>query len=258
MDTTNLWQQDKFTKIPNAIIGFILHDCKYLPEARIVLFIARISIGFRGRTKTNKRLDYTDFAKEIGYSVSTVCRMIERLLRAEKIYRFDPEGYHFYYSLQPPDAKSVSVDAKKPTVDEKDHVTGEKMPDKSFALMQRQAPRAPQATSLSTDGYDKGPQHTNLETKHDTAKKALKKDIKESFKEKTAGSAPASAEASASPALENPVSKREPLTAMELAMAKRFYGNDLEEFAHQLRRCGCSDEEIKRYWEETQKTATER
>ena len=58
------------------------------------------------------------------------------------------------------------------------------------------------------------------------------------------GSAPASSEASASPASKNSI------TDQELALAKRFYGSNHEEFMFQLKRCGCNAEEAQRHWEE--------
>lgn len=66
----------------------------------------------------------------------------------------------------------------------------------------------------------------------------------------TTGSAPASAKAPTLPASENSTTKRNSATAQELALAKRFYGNDPKEFASQLRRCGCNEKEIEQHWKE--------
>ena len=103
VNTRNLWSASRFTQTPNEVIRWVCREAKSVAEIRMVLLIARLSCGFKKRS-TIGRYCLGDFAGELGCHVSTVQRAVKRLQKVERIFRFDPQGDHFYYSLYDPDA----------------------------------------------------------------------------------------------------------------------------------------------------------
>lgn len=134
MNTSNLWQAGSFTRLPNDVTEWILHKSETVSEIKIVLFIARLSCGF-DRWKTNGRLCLGDFAAELGCNVSTASRTIAKLLKAGRVYRFDPQGPYHYYSLYS-DAKAHEASAKRHAPDTKDRATDAREARSPFAPMQ--------------------------------------------------------------------------------------------------------------------------
>ena len=134
MNTTRLWQAGSFTRLPNDVAEWLLHQAATLSEVKIVLLIARLSCGF-DRWKTNGRLCLGDFAAELGCNVSTASRTITKLLKAGRVYRFDPQGPYHYYSLYS-DAKAHEASAKRHAPGTKAHDVGAKEARPPFAPTQ--------------------------------------------------------------------------------------------------------------------------
>jgi hypothetical protein len=112
MDTSNLWQKDKYTSVINELLGWMCNEAQTLPEVRVVVFVIRLSIGFH-REATNARLDYKKFSTACGFSISTICRTINKLLKEKRLFRSEPLGDAYYYSVYPPGVGKSFTDAKK-------------------------------------------------------------------------------------------------------------------------------------------------
>jgi len=106
-----------YTKMPNDILQWIYFHSKSAVEVRIVALIVRLSSGFH-KSKTIKRFSMTNFAEHLGCSVSSVSRVVNRLVREKRIFQTGQQGNHFYYSLYPvaerdPDAKQFPPNENK-------------------------------------------------------------------------------------------------------------------------------------------------
>lgn len=195
-----------YTQFPNHILGWMVHRAKTKSEVGIVSLIARLSCGFHQR-QTHRRLDLDAFASELKCDRSTVSRTVNSLLRRRRIFRFDPQGDHFYYSLYSSRARREGEDAT-PHDPNATPAAQAAMPNHgTVAAVQQHAgknERTPSAIKRVTAGV----QTANMRPASDNTKKAVKKILKERLKEPSAGSALASAGASASPASnENETSK---------------------------------------------------
>ena len=101
---------NQYTQFPNDVLGWIVHEAKTKNEAKVVSLIARLSCGFH-RRRTHRRLNLDFFASELNCDRSTISRVITSLLKQKRIFRFDPQGNYFYYSLYPNPAKQEDNNA---------------------------------------------------------------------------------------------------------------------------------------------------
>ena len=94
----NLWKNG-YVQIPCDVLGWCMHEAKSMYEIRIVIYVARLSCGFH-RGITNKRLSQKDFANAAGCDPATISRVLGRLLSVGRMFRCDPQGDYFFYSLR--------------------------------------------------------------------------------------------------------------------------------------------------------------
>ena len=134
MRTEKLWEADSFLRLPNDITKWILRESKTTSEIKVVLYISRLSHGFK-RRRTTGRLCLGDFSSELKCNVSTASRAISKLLKAKRIFRFDPQGVYHYYSLYP-DAMEHDAVTKPFTVGARAHGMDATSAKRSFASTQ--------------------------------------------------------------------------------------------------------------------------
>ena len=135
LETVNLWQPDKYSQVPNDVMGWVCHKANRLVEVKIVLLIARLSLGFR-RSRTIGRLSQDNFAKELNCSPSSVCRAMKRLEQEAKIFKSNPQGDHYYYSLRDPSAIVTGKQSTRSRTGAKTSAIGASKPVASLASTQ--------------------------------------------------------------------------------------------------------------------------
>jgi len=98
MDTTNLWKEDTYTRIPNLLLKEIIKDRSLSPASiRIKLFISRLTDGFESRRMTSY-LSVTEMAEAIRMSLSQTSKELKRLISERKLFRGDKRGRSYRYS----------------------------------------------------------------------------------------------------------------------------------------------------------------
>ena len=196
LDTTKLWESKTYTKTPNDILGWLLHDAKTETEVRLVLFIVRCSHGFH-RKRTHGRLCQDDFARELGCNKGTISRTVTALLRRKRLFRFSGQGEHFFYSLYDPSTTDVDRSTTKDVAAATGNDQHTTPPKKSVASMQPRSWGAQPVSSLVSGVLKNMNEAANMPPQSGQAKKALKNNENKSIK---AASAAASADACAEPA----------------------------------------------------------
>jgi len=85
------------TGIPNCLLESIIEGDFTLVETRIILFISRMTFGFR-REETNY-LGLEDFASEIDLNKSNISKAIKGLLKEKIIFRNMKNGNKYKYAV---------------------------------------------------------------------------------------------------------------------------------------------------------------
>lgn len=166
MNTSNLWQKDTYSQIPNELIGWILREAKSPSEISILLLIARLSSGFH-RQITFSRLSQDDFARELRFSKSTASREIRKLIAKGRIFRSSPQGDHYFYSIHPIDETKPAINTNETSMDAIPNIANANDGQNAIASMQ-----------LKQDGN----RPPNLNQILFSPNKALKKERKKGFK----------------------------------------------------------------------------
>lgn len=198
MKTAKLWDAKTHTRIPNNLLRWLICGTNTPHEVKAALLIARLSLGFH-RKKTIGRLDLPDFVSLLKCDRATVSRAITALRKRRKIFRYDRQGNHFYYSLYGPKAIHDDRNATPHDPNATPPAQVATSHQATVAAVQRSSEENEHISSVM-QRVTAGSQTTNMQPSSGVTKKAVKENLKERFKEPLAGSAPASAEASASPA----------------------------------------------------------
>lgn len=116
----NLWLANRFTSVPNNILGMLCKDRTICVRTRIIIAITRLSFGFR-KSKTNTRLCIESLAHLINADPASVSRQVRALIQEERLFKSDSLGQYAFYSLLPtpkhckdaiPDCKNAILDCK--------------------------------------------------------------------------------------------------------------------------------------------------
>lgn len=102
-DDFKLWrhydekEQSLWTSIPNYLIYAMLQGLYTLIELRIILFICRMTYGFR-REESNY-LGLEDFEKQTGISKTHLSKTIKKMLESYTLFRHSKSGNKYKYAI---------------------------------------------------------------------------------------------------------------------------------------------------------------
>jgi hypothetical protein len=197
LSSTAYWKPGTYTQFPNDLLGWLVHSGATEHEIKVVLFIARRSLGFH-RRQTNGRLDLDDFASELTCDRSTASRAINSLLRRRRIFRWGRQGDYWFYGLY---SRRATLDSSSATTHDPNatlHAQAATPPQPAVAAVQRSVGGVSHISSV-IQKVTAGGQAANMALVSDSGKKVIKETLKERLKAPSSGSAAASAGAAASP-----------------------------------------------------------